>query len=152
MSPEPRLVGVPELLEDLLLPELAHEDDGLHPPGGEGLEDRLESSVMAEHHCARRGRRGPPASSKAKRDHAPPLAAASAAAWPGMTPAPAITREAALHGRSFGQATSPRPSRIIRSISSATASDRRSSVSRQLHLSGRLGDGGGRDTGGGSRA
>ena len=47
----------------------------------------------------------------------------------GQDPGPGHQAERALHGRSSGQAVSPRPSRIIRSISSATASDRRSSAS-----------------------
>ena len=64
-----------------------------------------------------------------ERDHAPPLAPRLGGGAAGQDPGPAHQAEGTLHGRSSGQAISPRPSRIIRSISSATASDRRSSAS-----------------------
>src|SRR5262249_57135020 len=62
--------------------------------------------------------------------HPPPWRGGGGGGRGGGARAPRHHGEAALHGRSFGQATSPRPSRIIRSISSATARDRRSSVSK----------------------
>ena len=118
------------LLEGPLLPELPHEQGGLRRARRRAR--TMHRLDVADRGRARRRRRAPSrpgASSKAKATTRHPWRRASAAARPGRTPAPAIRARRTLHGRSLGQAISPRPSRIIRSISSATASDRRSSAS-----------------------
>src|SRR6266581_1536538 len=113
--------------EHLLLPQLADKDD------------RADLGVAERaHHFLKVGERArddplgvrfdSSGCVEGESDDLPALAGGFRGGTAGEDPGPRHHREAALHGRSFGQAISPRPSRIILSISNATARDRRSSV------------------------
>src|SRR5713101_752450 len=114
--------------EHFLLPQLADKDDRADL----GVAERAHHSLKVGERARddplgvrlESGRRV-----ESEGDDMPALAGGFRGGTAGEDPGPRHHREAALHGRSFGQAISPRPSRIILSISSATARDRRSSVS-----------------------
>ena len=123
-----KIVRPTHTAEHLLLPQLADEDD------------RADLGVAERaHHFLKVGERARDdplgvrfdsgGCVEGESDDLPALAGGFRGGTAGEGPGPRHHREAALHGRSFGQAISPRPSRIILSISNATARDRRSSVS-----------------------
>ena len=122
------LVGTVGLLEGALLPELADEEGRLGPLAVEPHDHGLDVADRGRHDDvrlvgeARRVLEG-------EGDHAPSLTPGFGGRAAGEDPGPRHQGEGTLHGRSPSQAVSPRPSRIIRSISSETASDRRSSAS-----------------------
>src|SRR5438445_11823007 len=124
-----RLAGrVATRLQQLLRGEPPAKDGGGDPLGPEPGEDRGDVGDARGDETVDRAveaRRLP----ERERDDAEP----APLRFPGdagrQGAGPAHQAERALHGRCCGQASSPCPSRIIRSISSATASERMSSLS-----------------------
>src|SRR6266403_455181 len=123
-----RRIGLPVLGEGARLPELTDEDGGLDPLRGEARDHRLDVGDRGGDDVIG-GLREAGGLLEGEGHHAPAVTPGFLGGSAGKRPGPGHQAERTLHGRSSGQAVSPRPSRIIRSISSATASDRRSSAS-----------------------